>query len=384
MQLVINGSFWGQPNVGSGQYLHGLVRWLPRVAPRHRYLLLTPAHEPEGPPPPPGVTLVRVQTPLDRIGKNPAKLAFEQVAMPYHAWQLTRRQGAALLLTPYFAPPLWSPLPTVTTVGDIIPLLLPEYRGGFHVRLYMALVRRAVRRSSHLLTFSNYSRTDILRHLHIPARQVTPIFLAPSEHYCLGDRVAARDYVARRYGIGGPFIYYVGGLDARKNVTMLIRAFALLRGRGVQATLVIAGRALGRDRQLFPDLDAMIADMELGLSVRRVEVSHEEGPLFYRACTIFAFPSRYEGFGLPPLEAMACGAPVVVSDASSLPEVVGPAALRVAPDDLVGWAATLGRLLGDAELREELSSQGLAHVARFSYQRVAEQTITLLERIAGV
>ena len=80
---------------------------------------------------------------------------------------------------------------------------------------------------------------------------------------------------------------------------------------------------------------------------------------------------------------MACGSPVVVSDASSLPEVVGPAALRVAPDDLVGWAATLGRLLGDAELREELSAQGLAHVARFSYQRVAEQTITLLERIAG-
>ncbi|PDW03116.1 glycosyltransferase family 4 protein [Candidatus Viridilinea mediisalina] len=382
MQIVINGSFWGQPNVGSGQYLHGLVRWLPQVAPQYRYLLLVPARSPSGPPPPSGVHLVRLRSPLDRLGANLAKLNFEQFTAPAAAWRLTCYQGPAVLLTPYFGPPLRAKLPVVTTVGDIIPLLLPEYRGGAHVRAYMALVRQAVRRSNHVLTFSAWSRNDILKHLRLPAERVTSIHLAAGDQYSLGDQTAARAAVAERYGLVEPFVYYVGGLDARKNLGTLLRAFALLRSRGVRATLAIAGRTLGRDRQLFPDLDAMIAELDLSASVRRIDVPPEDGPLLYRACSVFVFPSRYEGFGLPPLEAMACGAPVIVSDASSLPEVVGPAALRVPPDDIIGWAAALGRLLGDAHLRNELSNHGLNQAARFSYRRVAAHTLAILERVA--
>jgi glycosyltransferase involved in cell wall biosynthesis len=131
-------------------------------------------------------------------------------------------------------------------------------------------------------------------------------------------------------------------------------------------------------------LDALIADLELKQAVRRIDVPVEDGPLLYRACAVFAFPSRYEGFGLPPLEAMACGAPVVVSDASSLPEVVGAAALRVSPDDVLGWAAALGRVLGDSRLRADLRAQGLARAAHFSYRRVAEETIAVLESAGRV
>lgn len=380
MQVVINGSFWAEPNVGSGQYLHGLLRWLPRVAPQHRYVLVTPAAAPAGPPTPPGVEAFRARTPFDRAGGNLAKLAFEQVSMPRAVRRLAAGPGGAVLFVPYFAPPLRAPAPVVTTVGDIIPLLLPEYRGGPRVRAYMALVRRAVRRSAHVLTFSARSRDDIVARLGLPPERVTPVLLAAGDQYSPGDPVAARAEVARRYGLEGPLVYYVGGLDARKNVATLLHAFALLRGRGERATLAIAGRALGGDRRLFPDLDALISDLELGPAVRRIDVPLEDGPLLYRACTLFAFPSRYEGFGLPPLEAMACGAPVVVSDASSLPEVTGPAALRVPPDDVVGWAAAIGRLLGDEGLRAALSAQGLAQAARFSYRRVAEQTVAALER----
>jgi glycosyltransferase involved in cell wall biosynthesis len=383
VQVLINGSFWAEPTVGSGQYLHGLLRWLPQVAPQHRYVLLRPAAAPAGPPLPPGVAGAALRTPLDRLGDNLAKLFFEQVALPGAARRLALRAGPSVLFVPYFAPPLRSAVPVVTTVGDIIPLLLPEYRGGPHVRAYMALARRAVRRSAQVLTFSARSRDDIVAHLGLPPARVTPVLLAAGEQYGPGDAEAARAEVARRYGVVGPFIYYVGGLDARKNVTTLLRAFALLRSRGQAATLVIAGRALGRDRRLFPDLDALIAGLELGAAVRRIAVPHEDGPLLYRACTLFAFPSRYEGFGLPPLEAMACGAPVVVSDASSLPEVVGSAALRVPPDDLLGWAAAMGRLLADAELRAELRAQGLAQAARFSYRRAAEETLAVLEGALG-
>jgi glycosyltransferase involved in cell wall biosynthesis len=272
----------------------------------------------------------------------------------------------------------------VTTIGDVIPLVLPEYRGGAHVRAYMALARRAVRRSAHVLTFSAHSRADIIAHLGLPPERISVVPLAAGEQFTPGDLQAARDEVARRYGIRAPFIYYVGGLDARKNVATLVRAFALLRSRGVRAQLVIAGQAPGRDRRLFPDLDALIADLELAPSVQRVDVPLEDGPLFYRACAVFAYPSRYEGFGLPPLEAMACGAPVVTSDASSLPEVVGTAALRVAPDDVVGWAAALGRVLGDAHLQADLRAQGLARAARFSYRKVAEETLRVLERVGSI
>jgi glycosyltransferase involved in cell wall biosynthesis len=382
VQILISGSFWGQPAVGSGQYLHGLVRALPRVAPRHRYALLVPAAAPQGPPPPPGVAAYSVRTPFDRVSRNLAKLFFEQVALPRAAARLARRQGPAVLFVPYFAPPLRSALPVVTTVGDIIPLLLPEYRGGPHVRAYMGLVRRSVRGSAEVITFSACSRDDVVAHLRLPRERVTPVLLAAGEQYGPGDPEAAREEVARRYGLRGPFVYYVGGLDARKNLETLLRAFALLRSRGVDATLAVAGRALGRDRRLFPDLDALAADLELGGALRRLDVPPADGPLLYRACTVFAFPSRYEGFGLPPLEAMACGAPVVVSDASSLPEVVGSAALRVPPGDVLGWAAALGRLLGDATLRAELSAQGLAQAARFSYTRAAAETLAVLERAA--
>ncbi|HMQ34407.1 MAG TPA: glycosyltransferase family 1 protein [Chloroflexaceae bacterium] len=326
---------------------------------------------------------MRARTPFDRAGGNLAKLYFEQVAVPRAARRLAAGPDGAVLLVPYFAPPLRAPVPVVATVGDIIPLLLPEYRGGLRVRAYMALVQRAVRRSARVLTFSARSRDDIVAHLGLPPERVTPVPLAAGDQYGPGDAAAARAEVARRYGLEAPFIYYVGGLDARKNVGTLVRAFALLRARGLPVTLAIAGRALGRDRRLFPDLDALVADLELGPAVRRLDVPLEDGPLLYRACTVFAFPSRYEGFGLPPLEAMACGAPVVVSDASSLPEVTGPAALRVPPDDVVGWAAALGRLLGDEGLRASLAAQGLAQAARFSYRRVAQETLAVLEQASA-
>jgi glycosyltransferase involved in cell wall biosynthesis len=352
---------------------------MPQVAPQHRYVLIRPAISGPGPVLPPGVTALDLRTPFDRVNRNVAKLYFEQIALPQATARLARQDPRTRLFVPYFAPPLRASVPVITTVGDIIPLLLPEYRGRAHVRTYLRLVQRAVRSSAHILTFSARSRADILAHLRLPPERVTAILLAAGEQYQPGDLVAARAEVARRYGLSEPFVYYVGGLDVRKNVPTLLRAFALLRSRGLNATLAIAGRALGNDRQLFPDLDALSADLELGSTLRRIDVPTNDGPLLYQACTVFAFPSRYEGFGLPPLEAMACGAPVVVSDASSLPEVVGTAALRVHPDDVVGWAAALSRLLGDPALRNELRSHGLQQAAQFSYRTTALETLRVLE-----
>lgn len=389
MRIAISGMFWGQPTVGSGQYLHGMLGELARVAPQHEYLLLLPAHLDDRRPtnderrlaaPVVGgrLSVVAVPTPFDGRSKNFAKLWFEQIGLPMAAARLR----ADLLHVPYFAPPLWAPMPVVATVLDIIPLLLPEYRGGRGVRAYMRLVARAARRADHVIAISNDSRRDIIRQLGCAPAQVSTIPLAAGPQYQPLDRAQATALVAERYGLREPFVYYVGGLDARKNVTTLLRAWQRLRDSGGPlATLVIAGRALGADTRLFPDIDALIAQLGIADSIRRIDVPREDNPLLYNAATAFAYPSRYEGFGMPPLEAMACGTPAVVAAASSLPEVVGDAALLAAPDDVSAWAGALWRLLSDAALRDDLRARGFARAAQFSYERVARATTKVYARV---
>jgi glycosyltransferase involved in cell wall biosynthesis len=399
MHVAISGMFWDQPTVGSGQYLRGLLAALPPLAPDWRFTLLTPAYwkvegrrqRVEGRGPDANqpqdlsesantqratrnaqrITSQVVQTPFDAVSRRLSKLWFEQVALPAAA----ARIGANLLHVPYFAPPLAATLPVVTTILDLIPLLLPEYRGSPALRAYTSLASRAARRAARVITISDHSWGEVVVRLGISPERVTTTYLAPDSRLRPADPQLA-NAAAAHYGLQSPFVYYVGGLDARKNVGTLVAAFARMRhSGGPLATLVIAGRALGADRALFPDVDAQIAAADARAFVRRIEVPHADGPLLFAAAHAFAFPSRYEGFGLPPLEAMACGTPVAAADATSLPEVVGDAALLVPPDDIGAWAGALWRLLADEPLRAELRRRGLRRAAQFSYERTAQATL---------
>lgn len=298
MHIVINGMFWREPNTGSGQYLHGLVRALPQVAPQHTYTLVVPKSDAVNTA---GnqISVVAITTPFDNRSANLAKVWFEQVGMPRVAFQLQ----ADLLFVPYAAAPLVSPVAVVTTVHDIIWHLLPEYRGKLLFRAYAQLVIAATKRATHILADSEHTRQDIITHFGIEPARVSTVLLAAGPQYQPTDRAAAQAQVAARYGVHNPFVYYVGGLDARKNVPTLLRAWAMLRrAGGPQATLVIAGRALGNDPRLFPDVDGLIAELGVGKTVQRLDVPREDNPLLYNAAAAFAFPSRYEGFGLGPLE----------------------------------------------------------------------------------
>lgn len=368
LHIAINGFFWDKPTVGVGQYLHGLLNAITHVDAVHIELLVPAGTNP--PEVPPGVTLHVVTTPFDGKSANLAKLWFEQIAVP----QTAARLGVQLLHVPYFAPPYISRVPVVTTIPDLIPLTRPAYRGSALVRGYMALVKAASQRSHTLLAISHAVAHSASQVLHRPLAQIVVTHLAADPMYT--PHIDAESYVAAR-GIIGPYIYYVGGYDERKNVMTLIRAFAALPDHvRTHTKLVLAGHVPGHNRILFPDIDAEIDRLGIRAHVKQLEVSRDENPYFYGAATVFVYPSLLEGFGLPPLEAMACGTPVICSNQSSLPEVVGDAAVMVDPTQPQAWTVALTKLLQDPHHRAALRAAGLQRAQRFDYTHTAHTTIS--------
>ncbi len=370
--LALNGVFWSSPHVGSGQYLHGLLPALAGLAPDERRALVVMG-EADGVAPE-WAEVVRWRLPVQAPGvaADVAKTWFEQAVFPRLAHQ------AALAHVPYFAPPLRPSIPTVVTVHDLIPLVLPQYRGSPLARLYFRLVTLALPRAAHVVTDSDYSRREILARFGLPPDRVTTVHLAAADRF-RPTSAAEQDAVRARYGLPDQFILYLAGFDVRKDVQTLLRAYAELERQGVGLPLVCAG-GLPRDSAVTPDPRRQAADLGLNRVLFPGWIRAEDQPALLSAATAFCFPSRYEGFGLPPLEAMACGTPTVVADATSLPEVVGDAALRHPPGDWQALADGLRRLLADADLRADLRERGPARARQFSWARVAAETHAVYQR----
>jgi glycosyltransferase involved in cell wall biosynthesis len=362
LRVGINAAFLAHPDTGSGQYLTHLVA---RLGGGHTYHLLADRPGPAG-------TVACVPGWLR--GRQARKLYLEQLGAPLAA----RRERLDLLHYPYFAAPAYSPAPVVVTVHDLIPLLLPHYRGSALARAYTALAAVTTRRARTIICDSACSQRDVLRLLGVPAERTRVVYLAAAPEMRPASE-AEMEAVRQRFGLGERFVFYVGGLDRRKNLAVLLRAFARLLADHPDAELAIAGRQVSRGA-LFPDWQGYAGRLGIAGRVRFLgRVSEEEKAALYSASRAFAFPSLYEGFGLPPLEAMACGSPVLCADTSSLPEVVGEAGLLLPAGDDAAWAEALHRVWEDAELRAELRERGLARAAQFSWQKTAEETREVYE-----
>jgi glycosyltransferase involved in cell wall biosynthesis len=303
VRIALNGWFWGQRGTGSGQVLHGLVEWLPRVSADDSRWLALPSNAPEAPEMP-GWAVVRLPTPFDGRQLDLAKVWFEQVAFP----ALCRRLRIDVAHVPYWGSPWWRPCRIVVTVHDLIPLLVPEYRGGSLPRLYTALVTHTARRAHLIVTDSDASREDIIRHLGVPPARVRTIYLAADERYEMPVTAADVQRVRERYAPPPRFILYFAGFDVRKNVERTLTAYARLveEGRDRGTPLVVAGRLPAHDSALTPDPRRIAR--ELGI-VERVHfpgwIVEEDKPALYALAEVFVFVPTYEGFGLPALEAMA-------------------------------------------------------------------------------
>lgn len=374
MRVALNGWYWDRPETGSGQYLRRLTNALRSHAPESEFLIFVPGDKRRD-------TLPNTQFIVLPVKQSALhKVWWEQVTMP----QLAVKYHADLLHVPYWAPPLQCRLPTVITVHDLIPLLLPEYRGSMLVRLYTALVSTATPRARIVLTDSQASQRDIQRHLRIPDSQIRTIHLAVDDSY-RSDEDAQDTLTLQSMGIKSGYILYLGGFDKRKNLSTVIRAFDIVKGACDEAVLVIAGKLPQHDTHFTPDPRRLATDA--GLSQIDVHflgfVQESTKPALYRGARLFAFPSEYEGFGYPPLEALACGTPVVGSHAASLPEVVGDAGVLLSPSDTQGLAGAMIHILTDDAFHAELQRRALKQAALFSWKTTAELTFAAYQQAIG-
>jgi len=304
------------------------------------------------------------------------------VRVPFTLSAELRRRPVDLLHVQYTAPPL-APCPVVVTVHDISFEHLPQ---TFKRRSWMQLrltVRRTVRRAAHVIVPSEYTRLDLLKSYGLDPSRVSVVPLAAAGRFRPVEDASELERVRRRYGIGGEYVLAVGSIQPRKNLARLLRAYAGLRrerGRSNLPQLVIAGKPAW----LYGEtLRAVEAEGLRDSTVLTGYVSEDDLPALYTGALCFVYPSYFEGFGLPPLEAMSCGAPVVTGNLTSLPEVVGDAALTVDPLDPDAIAAAVARLIDDPALREDLRRRGLSRSRQFDWRGTARMTLQIYRRVMG-
>ncbi len=387
MRIVIDARYVSDHFPGIGRYVYNLLLALGELDQPHSFVVLyNPA-------------LTNTRYDMSALARSPTLRLVATRLRPFSAGEqlllppMLRTMQADLYHAPYYIRPYAGlHCPSITTLYDIIPRRFPEEVSSRARRLFDLLTRMAIRASRHLLAISASARDDLISAYNIRASQisVTPLAADPRFGPQPPDQIAA---VRAKYGLPARYILSLASNKPHKNLVALVEAFAHVRteGQGLRtesglqydsvlsprpSVLVIAGHWDPR----YPEARMAAERMGLGDSVRFLPgVPEADLPALYSGAEIFAFPSRYEGFGLPPLEALACGAPVLCCDTSSLPEVVGAAALRVAPTPNA-LADGLARLLTNHALRAELCAAGPRRAALFSWQRTAEATLAVYEK----
>jgi glycosyltransferase involved in cell wall biosynthesis len=369
VHIAIDAHSVGTGLAGNETYAANLVEALAEVDRENRYTVYVTREEAAarfgGRWPNVGVRRTLPHTPLVRI---PLTLSAE-----------LRRRPVDLLHVQYTAPP-FAPCPVVATIHDLSFEHLPEtFKRRSRVQLRLT-VRATARRAAHVIAPSEHTRRDLLETYGLDPARVTAIPLAVAPHFRPVGDAGEAERVRRRYGIAGEYVLAVGSIQPRKNLARLVRAYSALRrarGRSNLPQLVL----VGKKAWLFGEtLKAIEAEGLGGSVVVTGYVSEGDLPALYSGALCFAYPSYFEGFGLPPLEAMSCGAPVLTGNLTSLPEVVGDAGLTVDPFDTGAMADALARLVDDAALRADLRARGLARARGFDWRDTARMTLQVYRK----
>ena len=365
---------------GIGTYIRNLTRALARLDRENRYTMIIRRQDAEnggGNAPSLGANFETA------IYDHPDTQLSHNFAFPY----FIRNFRADLYHIPLNLVAWWMPRPYVVTVHDMSSLLFPERDRDFRRTLREETYRRGALRASRVITVSHSTRRDIEHVLHVPAERIRTIYSAPDPAFTEPRQsVDFERQILDRYSIHYPFILYAGTIRPQKNIPRLIEAFAVLRsdleGRPEfkDLRLIIIGDELSR----YPAVRRAVAETRTEPLVRFLGfVPFETLRVFYCAASVFAFPSLYEGFGLAPLEAMACGTPVVASDVPPLVEAVGDAAELVSPDNVFDIARGLREVLLDRPRRERLVAAGLDQARHFDWDATARGVLAVYREIVA-
>ena len=363
---------------GVGTYIRNVVRTLGRLDHENTYLLIGPS------------------TRVEEIGPLPPNFAAVPLSRPERSlkgyWEfrgVLKDLDCDLLHVPnVFSVPRGLPCPYVMTVHDLLDhMSRGEDRNSVWQSVHFQLTRRVLSGAARIFSVSNFTKTEMEKLFGIRPERIEVVYNAIDERFLHGHATDAdRELIAKRYQVTYPFLLYAGRVSAHKNVVRMIEAFSALKGElekeGAFPDLKLI--IIGDDLSGNPDLRRTVVRSGVQHDVRFLGfVPIEVLRIFYDTARIFVFPSLYEGFGLPPLEAMAHGTPVVTSNVSSLPEVVGNAAVLVNPENVFEIMRALHRVLLDQELRERMKERSYRQAAKFSWEKSVRRILEVYRQVGG-
>lgn len=356
---------------GIGKYIQNLIENLAKIDRKNQYILFCKETDLKS-------CKIDQKNFNFRVVKTPLFSLSEQMVLPIKI----KKNRLDIFHAPHFNIPLFSPIKKVVTIYDLIPLIFPRARSSWLSRAYYRFMNsQVVKRARKIITVSENTERDLLKFFKVPEGKIEVIYGAASERFRPVNDAKPLKEIKKKFSITKEFLLYVGLRERRKNLVSLIKVLEILRRKmDFDIQLVMVGKEDPRFTQVeetAKELDLVEEVLSLG------EVSNEDLVLLYNAAQIFLFPSLYEGFGLPPLEAMACGTPVISSNTSSLSEVLGDAAILIDPNDTNKWVEKIREVLTNEDLRKKLKHKGLERVKKFSWEKAARDTLRIYENLAS-
>jgi alpha-1,3-rhamnosyl/mannosyltransferase len=376
MNILINTIPLLSPLTGVGQYVFNLVNSLNRVDFENKYHYFYGTHiSPEIRSGPSKVVTLARRASFKRIIPYRLKYSIRR----FNINVLVSKRGITLFHETNFIPVMHFGVPEVSTVHDMTIVLFPEKHPVERVKLFEKRLSKDIHDFKHIIVVSENTKRDLVTLTGYPEERIKITYLGCNYRFRLLERESVKTFLGRR-GLPQKYILFVGTLEPRKNIEFLIRSYYGLEKRlRDEYPLLIAG-----PRGWYYDtIFKLVDDLDLKSSVRFLGyLPDEELPFLYNGASLFVYPSLYEGFGLPPLEAMACGCPVITSDTSSLPEVVGAGGVMVNPEDEDDLRVRMEEALTDEKTRIGMSEYGLKRAKRFSWEKCARETLEVYEKVA--
>jgi len=354
------------PNpVGAGNYIIHLLRALASLKSEHEFIIFAQqgGREMIDIPEKPNVNWVILPD------KSPGlRLLWEQIVLP----GLVRNSGIELLHSLHYTRPLFLSCASVVTFHDMTFILFPELHTRAKRIFFPMAMRLSARQADALLSVSESTRRDAMRLLHIPAEKIFTTPLGVNEEFHIISDTAILEACRRRYKLPEEFILFVGLLEPRKNLPLLLKAYAKLLKQMTIPMLVIVGRPGWGYKDILKQIEALKMKDKVHFTGY---VLAQDMPIVYNLAQVFVYPSIYEGFGLPPMEAMACGTPVITTNVSAMRDHVGEAGILIPSQDEESLAQAIKKILNDPDLRKRLSIKGRRQVADFTWKRTAQETM---------